>query len=89
MRCMLFPQWDVMGRSPNLRYGKAHVTGSTHHASYDATHSRSLRSAYDDTAHASCVMRPHDVADNFNQIRDTLTTVRYRPFQHADKGASS
>ncbi|CAG9252145.1 hypothetical protein BDI4_320092 [Burkholderia diffusa] len=29
MRCMLFPQWDVMGRSPNLRYGKAHVTGST------------------------------------------------------------
>ncbi|CAI8762481.1 hypothetical protein EMIT0158MI4_140091 [Burkholderia ambifaria] len=29
MRCMLFPQWDVMGRSPNLRYGKAHVTGAT------------------------------------------------------------
>ncbi|CAG9272598.1 hypothetical protein BCEP4_710018 [Burkholderia cepacia] len=29
MRCMHFPRWDVMGRSPNLRYGKAHVTGST------------------------------------------------------------
>ncbi|MDW9247195.1 hypothetical protein C7S13_6891 [Burkholderia cepacia] len=26
---MHFPRWDVMGRSPNLRYGKAHVTGST------------------------------------------------------------
>ena len=25
---MLFPQWDVMGGSPNLRYGKVHVTGS-------------------------------------------------------------
>jgi len=78
MRCMLFPQWDVMGRSPNLRYGKAHVTGST--TPRVVRRDTLAPASWRVRRHESHVMRPHDVADHSNQIRDTLTAVRYDRF---------